>query len=185
MGEEMFSSCSLPADGIAVGGERGLLRFWRDARKLSTELETSTETRVRLAKNESIDSLSTPPKSENLLAAGMGDGSVKIVDLRQRKTIHHLQHDDIEPVIGLGFESEGRMISAGGQNVKIWQETIDLELEDTDQTEEAQESRRVVQDSDEEGEDSSEDERPRKRRKKKRGKGQGSSNGILGIKDLQ
>ena len=188
MGEEMFSTCSFPPDGVAVGGERGILRFWTAAQKLSTGLESSTETRVRLTKNESIDSLCTLPALSNLLAAGLGDGNIKIVNLRQRKVIHHLQHDEIEPVIGLGFESEGRMISAGGPNVKIWQESIGGEP-DNGEVEERKEEEEVEQaprESDnEKDDDDSEDERPKKRRKRrKKGKDNKVSNGILGIKGL-
>ena len=185
MGEEIFSSCPFPPNGVAIGGERGILRFWTDTQKLSTELESFTETRIRLAKNESIDSLCALPNQSKLLAAGVGDGSIKVVDLRLRKVIHDLQHDEIEPVIGLGFESEGRLISAGGPNVKVWQESTDGEPDNEELDEEDSEVDQASQESDDEQDDNKGGGRPRKRRKKrKKGNGIGASNGILGIKGL-
>ena len=185
MGEESFASCSLPADGIVVGGERGLLRFWTDARNLPIELGSSSETRVHLIKNETIDTLCTPPKHGTLLAAGLGDGSIKLVDFRSRKIVASLQHDDIEPVVGLGFESEGRLVSAGGQNIKIWQESTTGRPVDGHGQEVEEVECVSLEEIKDEGEDDSEDQKPKNARKKRRkGKGKNSPNGILGIKGL-
>lgn len=186
MGEEMFSSCTVLSEGMAVGGERGILRFWPGALQSSTKWASSVETRIRITKNECIDTLCTPPSWSQLLAAGLGDGNIKIVDLRRRRVIHHLQHDDIEPVTGLGFESEGRMISAGGNNVKVWQESIVGEPRNEGAPDEGTDVEQASSDISEQEEDSdSDDGRPKKRRKKrKKGKGLKVTNGILAVQGL-
>jgi len=115
------------------------------------------------------------------VAVGLGDGKVRFVRLGMNKVVGEVQHDDIEGVTGLAFDVGGRMISGGGQVVKVWSEHIDAEEDDEDE-DGAGEKRAADSDADsdddedggdkDESDESDEEEQPRKRRKKrKRGKG--------------
>lgn len=120
--------------------------------------------------------------NEKLVAAGLEDGRVRFFRIGRNTVLHEMdaKHDEIEGVVGLGFDIEGRMISAGGQTVKVWTEAKGLpggarggtskhDLSDDDDDEEEDDS---------DVEDSSDEERPKsKRRKRKRNKGKDKSGG--------
>ncbi|KXT16327.1 hypothetical protein AC579_3783 [Pseudocercospora musae] len=117
------------------------------------------------------------------IAVGLGDGKVRFVRLGMNKVVGEVQHDEIEGVAALSFDVQGRMISGGGQTLKVWREAVAGEHDDDEEAGGATSKRTADDDSDvdrDEGddvEDSSEDEeKDRKRRKKrKRGKGPPSS----------
>ncbi|KAF7193403.1 WD repeat-containing protein jip5 [Pseudocercospora fuligena] len=117
------------------------------------------------------------------IAVGLGDGKVRFVRLGMNKVVGEVQHDEIEGVVALSFDVQGRMISGGGQTLKVWREAVAGEQDDDEEAEGATSKRPADDDSDvdsdeeDDVEDSSEDEeKDRKRRKKrKRGKGPSSS----------
>lgn len=118
------------------------------------------------------------------IAVGLGDGKVRFVRLGMNKVVGEVQHDEIEGVVALSFDVQGRMISGGGQTLKVWREAVAGELDDDEEAEAATMKRPADDDDsdansdeDDDVEDSSEDEeKDRKRRKKrKRGKGPSSS----------
>jgi WD repeat-containing protein 55 len=146
---------------------------------------------------ESLDALTVMPDDVGdggkNICVGVGDGSIRIVKLGPNKLIGEpLRHDELESVVGLGFDVGGRMISGGGHVVKVWQEEMDRdeeeeeEKEDSDDEADAGTSKRRGSDSDDE--DSSEDEdlgrRKMKKRKGNKGKNKSSGNGVLGFKGL-
>lgn len=175
LGEELLSSVVIDDGTVIVGGERGVLRIWKEG------LSGEESGRVVVERGETLDVLGRAPpgtgneKSEAVVV-GMGDGRVKFVSVQRQKVIGEVRHDELEGVLGVGFEIEGRMISAGGPTVKVWEESIgnnggeevvtettnghgadsDDSDEDDDKSEEA---------ADESSED---DTRPRKRRKKRK-----------------
>ena len=158
---------------------------------------------------ESLDVMCLVPEDVMLggkgVAVGVGDGTVRIVEVGKNKVVANLRHDDVEGVVGLGFECQGRMISGGGSVVKVWQEISareqdeeDDEESDSEDDEEADvgvevedvvmggEKRELQKESSEE-EDSSEYEKSNKRRKKKRRSKKSKNdigNGILKFKGL-
>jgi hypothetical protein len=151
---------------------------------------------------ESLDSLAVMPEGvgnggKNVVV-GVGDGTIRIVQLGPNKIVGEtLRHDEVEGVVGLGFDVGGRLISGGGSIVKVWQEkmTLDDEDEGEDDSDEGETSakKRTLGGSASDGsdeadaEDSSDEEGERKRRKKRR-KAKGkkeSGNGILGFKGLE
>ena len=121
-----------------------------------------------------------------LVAIGMDDGVVRFVDIsRMRPKVlpeADVRHDDIEGVLGLGFEVGGRMISGGGQVVKVWEDSnkVDDGGDEEDENEEwgTTNGKRVngfgsnQDESEEDGKESSDEEqKKRKKKKRKRNKG--------------
>lgn len=176
LGEELFCG-AVVGSKVVVGGERGILRMcelgaWDRA-----------EERVVVGKVTSLDVLSTVPQGVggaigNMVAVGMEHGAVKIVALGKRKVVAELRHDEVEGVAGLGFEIGGRMISGGGQVVKVWQESTvegdegDAGLETVNGDGSSSEQEQAQGDSDDDQDESSDDEKRRsKRMKRKRNKG--------------
>ena len=195
MGEELLSSCNIGGK-VFVGGERGVLRGWEIG-----EWDEEEE-RVNVARGEPLDVLKSfgEEMSGNiwggdLVSAGLGDGKVKIVRIGngRGKTLGEMVHDDVEPVVGLGFEVGGRMISGGGSVVKVWQENVSGEddLDDEDAVAGAVDPNGVAGDGGDEDEsaddESNEEEKPTKRKKKgKRGKGKdrGTGKHVIKLKGL-
>lgn len=186
--EELLSS-AVVGEKMAVGGERGVVRIWKQG---EWDLE---DKRAVVDRGESLDVICAVPEELGEMAAiGMGSGKIRLVDVRQRKALREMSHDEVEGVVGLGFDNDGRMISGGGLVVKVWQQSG---LDDHDIDDEATEmlsgdgdvseanDSDVVQD--EYSEEDAEEKGGKKRKKRKRNKGRavvGFKNGITAFKGL-
>ncbi len=118
--------------------------------------------------------------NEKLIAAGLEDGRVRFTRIGRNGVLadEDAKHDELDGASAVGFDIEGRMITSGGQTVKVWTEAkgqpgggrggpAKHELssdEDEDQSE-------VEESSDEE------DHPKQKRKKRKRNKGKDKSGG--------
>lgn len=145
---------------------------------------------------ESLDALAVIPEEvgdggKNVVV-GVGDGTIRIVKLGLNKVIGELRHDELEGVVGLGFDIEGRMISGGGHVVKVWQEEMAGDENGVDEEEEEDSDEDVPQNirkrrgSDSEEESSSDEDERRSRKKKRKGNKakDRSGNGVLAFKGL-
>ncbi|CAF9905551.1 MAG: WD repeat-containing protein jip5 [Alectoria fallacina] len=182
-GEEILSSCVV--DGkLVVGSEKGALRIWQVG-----SWDDNEQTVAVVGKGASADVLAAVGENQ-MVAVGLDDGCVRFVDLSRKKpkVLHEteVRHDEVESVLGLGFEVEGRMISGGGQVVKVWEDNYGADDEEDEEDEDirAMNNKRVNGfGSDEDGsengvdESSEEEQRQRKRKKRKRNKSKNQSGG--------
>ncbi|GAP84409.1 putative WD repeat-containing protein JIP5 [Rosellinia necatrix] len=109
---------------VAVGTGSGVLTLW-DKGAWDDQFDRVI---VDSAKGggESLDCIVQIPEDlsrDKKVVIGMGDGGLRIVNLTKREVEGALRHDDIEAVVALGFDCQGRMISGGGQTVKVWEES--------------------------------------------------------------
>ena len=192
--EELLCSClvsGLPKKGssvgskVLVGGDSGIITLWEKG-VWDDQDERITVDSARRG-GDSLDVIVNVPDSIARLhvVVGLGGGSIRVVKLGMNKVIADIKHDEVEGVVALGFEAEGRMISGGGQIVKVWQEEMNAvgEEEEDNEDDAAMDKRpRDSDDDDSDGmseEDSSDEEIKRRPKKKKRkGKSAGKSNGI-------
>lgn len=186
--EELLSS-AVVGRKMAVGGERGVVRIWQQG---EWDLE---DQRAVVDRGESLDVLCAVPEELGEMAAiGMGSGKIRLVDVRKRKALREMSHDEVEGVVGLGFDNDGRMISGGGLVVKVWQQSG---LDDHELDDEANEMLSgdgdvsEADDSDavqgENSEEDAEEKEGKKGKKRKRNKGRtvvGPKNGITAFKGL-
>ncbi|EFX05488.1 WD repeat protein [Grosmannia clavigera kw1407] len=116
---------------VAVGTENGVLTLW-DKGSWDDQQE-----RVYVAggrgrnESESLDAIVRVPDEASwgngqTVVVGAGDGSVSIVDLHARRVEQVLRHDEIESVVAVGVDCLGRLVSAGGRSIGIWQENSDV-----------------------------------------------------------
>lgn len=211
--DEMLSACFVPGLGpkrnrnngvVAVGSASGVLTLW-DKGAWDDQLERIIVDGAK-GGGESIDAIVRVPADVGLgkkVVCGVGDGSLRIVDLVRREVdaSANLRHDDVEGVVSLAFDSQHRLISAGGRTVKVWEELSELQQDhDADEADEGAEGCKRAADSDSQGgddddEDGSSDSdggrvADMKRRAKRRKETQESklgpmgAHGILGFKEL-
>lgn len=189
--EELLLSClyvtGLPVkkssgssgEKAVVGGGDGVITLWEKG-----QWDDQDERIIVSRDGETLDCLAHVPDGiggiGKKIAIGCGDGKIRFVRLGMNKVVSENQHDEVEGVVEIGFDVEGRMISGGGQMVKVWQEHTEGEADEDDEAEdsdaEAVGGKRAAEDddsdSDEDDDSSDEEESTRSRRKKrKRGKG--------------
>lgn len=190
--EELLLSC-LYVTGLAakkssgstgekavVGGGDGVITLWEKG-----QWDDQDERIIVSREKETLDCMAYVPDGiggfGKKIAVGMGDGQVRFVKLGANKVIGEVQHDEVEGVVELGFDVGGRMISGGGQTIKVWRESIQAEEEEEEEDYGAVAKRPAPDsgdsdDDDDSADDSDDDETTRKRRKKrKRGKGPATS----------
>jgi len=164
-----------------VGGGDGVITLWEKG-----QWDDQDERIIVSRDGETLDVLTTVPDDiggfGKQVAVGLGDGTVKFVQLGQNKILAEVQHDEVEGVVGLDFDVSGRMISGGGHIVKVWRKYIEteddgIEVDADVATKRAASSNDNDDENDEpdSAEDSEEDDKPwRSRKKRKRGKGPSS-----------
>ncbi|KAL7897118.1 WD40-repeat-containing domain protein [Trichoderma sp. SZMC 28014] len=213
--DELLSSCFVPGLGpkknrnngvVVVGSGSGVLTMW-DKGAWDDQQERIIVDPPK-AGGESIDAIALIPQELGVgkkVVCGVGDGSLRIVDLVRREVITsvNLRHDDMEGVVSLAFDSENRLISAGGRTVKIWEELSELqgdqndgETDDDDDEEEDDDSddekaangkRAAESDSDDDSDDGVEEMKQRAKRRKEVQQhklGPMGAHGILGFDGL-
>ncbi|KAK8016880.1 WD repeat protein [Apiospora rasikravindrae] len=118
---------------------------------------------------ESLDSIVQVPEfvtgGKKKVVIGVGDGNIRLVDLGKREVEASYSHDEVEAVLGLDFDCQGRMISGGGNTVKVWQEARELEAE-AEEDEESDSDDDDDDDSDDSGEDDSDAPAPSEKGKR-------------------
>jgi WD repeat-containing protein 55 len=166
---------------LIVGGAGGVLTLWEKGAWDDQDERIYVDRGPR--GGEALESLAVVPDDlgmGKMIVVGQGDGSIAIVKMGINKVISTGTHDEMEGVTHLGFDVEGRMVSGGGQVVKVWHEARSSE----DIDEQAAHKRILDSGSDEDSEEEkyqhdSDEEREggKRRRKRKRGKGKDRSGG--------
>ncbi|KAI0179085.1 WD40 repeat-like protein [Hypoxylon sp. FL1284] len=169
---------------VAVGTGTGVLTLWDKGSWDDQQDRVVVD--PRKGGGESLDCIVQIPEDVaggKKVVVGVGDGSLQIIDLAKREVESGLRHDDIEAVVGLGFDCQGRMISGGGQTVKVWEESPllgrggsedeDSEAEDSDgeldganRMNGVENKRRASRDSDSSSDSDGEGAKQKKKRRK-------------------
>jgi WD repeat-containing protein 55 len=182
----LASSGTSGGEKIVVGGGGGVLTLW--------EKGAWDDQNERIYVNrgpkggEALDTLTVVPDSlgkGKMIAVGQASGRVSFVKMGINKVVSSITHDEAEGVIGLGFDVEGRMVSGGGQVVKVWHEAGDSEIFDN------QAARGTLGSDSDEGSDEDRDqddsdgekENGKRRKKRKRGK-EKDRRQVMAFKDL-
>ncbi|KAK6829605.1 WD repeat domain-containing protein jip5 [Apiospora arundinis] len=199
-------------NGIAaIGTGSGVLTLWDKG-----AWDDQTDRIIVDRDGESLDSIVQVPEyvtgGKKKVVIGLGDGNIRLVDLGKREVEASYSHDEVEAVLGLDFDCQGRMISGGGNTVKVWQEagTLQAEAEEDDEADsddddddsddsddddkddaapEAAEKnkREAASDSDDDSDDSNDGKKKRKKRRKGKAPvvlGEHGAHGILKFKGL-
>lgn len=164
---------------VVVGNERGVLTLWEKGVWDDQDERIMVDRGWGPGGGESLDVITALPDGVGgggkHLAVGLGNGSVRFVKLGMNKVVDTVSHDDLEGVIAIGFDVQGRMITGGGSTVKVWHEKVD---EDNGGYVDGGEKRGADSDSDADSDEDSEadssddeDKGRKKRKKRKRNKG--------------
>lgn len=190
--EELVSSVymgGLPSSGtsrgekVIVGGASGILTLWEKGQW------DDQDDRIYVDRNsdggDAVETMSIAPDYlGKVVAVGLGNGMVKFVRIGPNKVVSEAVHDEVDGVVGLGFDVEGRMVSGGGQTVKVWHEAegnMDGESDDENMMDDSDDD----QDSDDSEEpEQREDQKERKKRKKGKSKDQSGGQHVMAFHDL-
>lgn len=165
---------------VLVGGGSGVVTLWERG------VWDDQDERIIVDKSpgggESVDIMTLLPEGigpwGKIVAVGLGNGAIDFVRLGENRPIDGIEHHDHEGVVGLGFDVCDRLISGGGDLVKVWHES-EFVAEDRQDGEEANKDNDEAASIDE---DSEEEEKTKKRRKKrKRGKGDRSEESLIAL----
>lgn len=196
--EELISSVymgGLPSSGtsrgekVIVGGSNGVLTLWEkgawDDQDERIYVERASEG------VETLETLSVVPddlEKGKMLAVGVGTGVVKFVRIGPNKVVSSVTHDETEGVVGLGFDAEGRMVSGGGQTVKVWHEAVgDGETDDVQLGEKhmmGDDSDDSDAGSDDDSDRGSQTDKSRRKRKKAKGKDRSGGKHVMAFHDI-
>lgn len=111
---------------VLVGGAAGVVTLWEKG-----AWDDQDERIVVDRAGSVIECLVEVPEGQRgvgrgfgrkVVAAGLEDGRLRFVELGNNQILQELdvKHDDFDGVTALGFDVAGRMVSGGGQFVKIW-----------------------------------------------------------------
>ncbi|GAD94004.1 WD repeat protein [Paecilomyces variotii No. 5] len=175
---------------VIVGGASGVLTLWEKGAWDDQDERIIVDRGA--AGGESLETLTLVPEElgkGKMIAVGLGDGRVEFVTIGANKVVSKVMHDEVEGVVGLGFDVEGRMVSGGGQVVKVWHEAeiseesaLARQMMDSDSEQDSDDTkaRMFMEDSDEEQEGG----RRRKKRKRGKGKDRSGNHHVMAFKDL-
>ncbi len=175
---------------VVVGSGNGVLTLWERG------VWDDQDERVIVmpggkSGGDSIDCLAVVPNGRREVAAGCGDGKVRIANLTGKGVQETLLHDVLEGVLGVGFDSLGRLISGGGNMVKVWAEKdqsanysddgMDSDEEEDDSDDEPVAGKRKKADASSDEDSSSEEEKPKNKKGKRGPKDKLAQTGVLGF----
>lgn len=171
-----------PNDKVLVGGSEGLLTLWNRGEWADQRSRVSIgggglagplgpddgDAGVECLAVMPLAASESGSSRTRIVAAGLGSGAVKLVEVRTGKgsgvaqVVGEVSHDErgVEGVVAVGFEAEGgRLITAGGEIVKVWalkgEESADADgWVDTDDSGEEQGEEEDLEDADKEEDDS-------------------------------
>ncbi|KAJ5340656.1 Nucleolar protein Jip5 [Penicillium brevicompactum] len=179
----LATSGTSKGEKVIVGGASGILTLWEKGQW------DDQDERIYVDRSadggDSVETMAVAPDYlGKVIAAGLGNGKVKFVRMGPNKVVSEVVHDEIDGVVGLGFDVEGRMVSGGGQTVKVWHEAEDNVEGGNDDVDMMDDS-----DDDQDSDDSDapeEREDPKERKKRKKGKSKDQSGGqhVMAFHDL-
>ncbi|CAM9014601.1 unnamed protein product [Wickerhamomyces anomalus] len=150
--EDEMLSCGFvdptKGDTLICGMGEGIVTIWKHEKNhFSDQLS-----RVKVAKDESIDSVISTLQNDDCIWCGSSDGVVSKVNAKRGQVLETRVHSSIDEVSFLEIDYEYRLISAGMDKLKLWNNDEE-EDDEEDEEEDFSDSSDDGDDDSDEGED--------------------------------
>ncbi|KAJ8103191.1 WD40-repeat-containing domain protein [Lipomyces tetrasporus] len=146
-----------PPVTAVMGMATGVLTFW------TKDNWEDQQTRAVIS-NESIDCVAEYP--DQRIIAGGADGLVRLVDVRRRKAIKEFEHGGEDGVVSVATDAWGRVISAGGEVVRVWSVEDECDEDKAGSESDDSDAESGSRGSDDDSSDDSDENGKKKKRKK-------------------
>ncbi|PWY91256.1 WD repeat-containing protein jip5 [Aspergillus heteromorphus CBS 117.55] len=176
---------------VLVGGSGGVMTLWEKG------AWDDQDERIYVQRDgEALETMAVVPEElgkGKVVAVGLGSGGIKFVGIGANRTVAEVMHDETEGVVGLGFDVEGRMVSGGGQIVKVWREApmsgdrygaMPGEKRMYDDSDDDDDEDNENSDDESDDSDAGGKQRPQQKRQKGKGKGKKGGQHIMAFEDM-
>ncbi|CCH42250.1 putative WD repeat-containing protein [Wickerhamomyces ciferrii] len=151
--EDEILSCTFvdptQGDTLVCGMGEGIVTIWKQSKNDYVDQLS----RVKVSKDESIDSVISTLNNDDCIWAGCSNGSISKINAKKGQVIETRIHGSIDEVSFLDLDFEYRLISAGMDKLKLWNND-----DDDDEDEDEEVFSEELSDSEEEDEDDEDDE---------------------------
>ncbi|CCH61838.1 hypothetical protein TBLA_0F02990 [Henningerozyma blattae CBS 6284] len=104
------------ADTVVCGMGEGILTVWKPNKN---DLEDQL-TRVKIAKNESIDCIVPTLQDDDCIWCGCSNGKLYKVDVKKGKIVEVKIHSELDEVEFIDLDYGYRLVSGGMESIKVW-----------------------------------------------------------------
>jgi len=137
--EDEMLSCSYvdpsKGDTLICGMGEGIVTIWKQEKNDFVDQLS----RVKIAKDESVDSVISTLNNDDCIWCGSSNGVISKVNAKRGQVIETRIHSSIDEVSFLDIDCEYRLISAGMDKLKIWNNDDDGDSDSEEEDEDEEE----------------------------------------------
>lgn len=114
--DEILCGCFIDNETFCCGMGNGVITIWKPERNdLQDQL-----TRVKVAKDESVESIISTMQDDGCLWCGCSNGKVYKINVKKSKIMETRVQDEMDEITYMDLDFEYRLISGGMESIVLW-----------------------------------------------------------------